>query len=209
MRRVIIVLILIMVLLWMSSVASAQTPSTSVVIISPMAGEVLQGVVMVTGSNMVDGFMSAEISFAYAEDVTGTWFRLAQSQQPVTGGTLAIWDTSVVTDGNYNLRLHVDLIDGALSEVIVQDLQVRNYTPTEVPATSTPLLILPLTNTPVLPILAPISVPSATSHPTPTALPTNPAILSPKDILRSVLYGGLIVMTLFIFLVLYLRLRRK
>jgi hypothetical protein len=169
------------------------------VIVAPRPGDVLQGVVTIAGSSDVTGFVSAEVSFAFADDPTGTWFPIAMNSQP-DSTTLATWDTTVITDGNYDLRLRITLTDGGFLEEIVGGLRVRNYTPVETPTPSafvpeaTPLPTIPSTPTP---------------FPTPTALPRNPASLAPADVSTSFLYGGLATILTFIIISLYLWLRRK
>jgi hypothetical protein len=169
----------------------------------------VQGVVTVNGTSAADGFLSAEVAFAYSGDATGTWFLVAVSGQPVTDGTLAVWDTTAITDGTYTLRLRVTLVDGSHLDALVPDLRVRNYTPTETPIPPTPSITPSPTRTPVLPTATVTPVPSATPFATPTALAENPAILPATDIYVSVLYGGLTVVLLFLFLALYMRLRQK
>src|SRR5450759_3714885 len=143
------------------------------VIESPRPGDVLQGVVTVIGSSDVNGFASAEISFSYMDDPTGTWFLLANNVQPVSKSTLATWDTTVITDGNYVLRLRVNLTDGSSQESLISELHVRNYTPVETP---TPLPVTPEATPP------PTSTATLETFPTPTALGQNPAILAPMDV---------------------------
>jgi hypothetical protein len=154
--------------------------------------------VTITGSSNVAGFASAEVSFAYANDPTGTWFLITSSGQPVAQGTLAVWDTMTITDGLYTLRLRVKLGNGSYVDAIVPDLRVRNYTQVE---TSTPTAA-PLQATPVTNATA-----TATPYPTPTFLPPNPAGLSPSSIYASLGYGALIVAALFLLFGLYTRLR--
>jgi hypothetical protein len=170
------------------------------VIESPRPGDVLQGVVAVIGSSKVNGFKSAEISFSYMDDPTGTWFLLANNVQPVSKSTLATWDTTVITDANYVLRLRVNLTDESSQEFLVSELHVRNYTPVETP---TPL--------PVTPEATPLPTSTATleTFPTPTALGQNPAILAPMDVTTSIFYGGLAAILTFIIIGIYLWLRRK
>lgn len=160
--------------------ASAQAPGSQVSIRSPQTGEALQGQVTITGTSDVAGFVSAEVSFAYANDPTDTWFLIAASSRPVRDGTLAIWDTTTITDGLYTLRLRVTLADGSYVDVTVPDLRVRNYTPVE---TDTPTLV-PLQATPISEVTI-----TATPFPTPTALPPNPAALSQSRIYASLGYG--------------------
>ena len=170
------------------------------VIDSPRPGDVLQGVVAVNGSSDISGFVSAEISFTYLDDPTGTWFLIATDTQPVSNNRLVTWDTTVITDGNYVIRLRVNLADGAGREVLVPDLRVRNYTPVE---TSTPPPVTPE----AVPI--PTSMTTMTLFPTPTALARNPATLAPMDISTSILYGGLAAILTFLIIGIYLWLRKK
>jgi hypothetical protein len=167
---------------------------------SPQQGEVLQGVVTIRGSSNGTGFLSSEIDFAYAGDTTGTWFLIATSTQPVDSDILATWDTTTITDGNYNLRLRVYLTDGSHLDATVPDLRVRNYTPVETP-TPAPTALQP---TPV-----PTTTLTPTPFPSPTALPPNPAVMTPADVSTSLAYGGLGAVLLLVLLGIYLWLRRK
>jgi hypothetical protein len=179
---------------------SAQAPGSQVSILSPQAGGVLQGQVTITGNNNITGFVSAEISFGYTHDPTDTWFLIASSSQPVTQGTLAVWDTTTITDGLYALRLRVRLGDGSYVDAIVPDLRVRNYTPVE---TNTPTAVL-LESTPV-----PNATATATPYPTPTALPPNPAALTPINVYTSFGYGVAGVLLFFLIIGVYAWARRQ
>jgi hypothetical protein len=173
----------------------------------PRPGDVIQGVMMITGSDDVAGFVSAEISFAYSGDPTGTWFLISLLDQPVSNNWLATWDTTVITDGNYDLRLRVNLADGSRREITVPSLRVRNYTPIETP---TPTPIVP---TAILATTTPTSLPTITMtpspFPTPTRMPNNPATLTPSNVYTSIIFGGLAVILAFSLIGLYLGLRRK
>jgi hypothetical protein len=170
------------------------------VVTKPRAGEVLQGTLTVTGSSNVPGFLSAEIAFAYSGDTTGTWFLIAEDSQPVADGTLATWDTTTITDGDYVLRLRVYLTDGSYIDTTVPDLRVRNYTPVETPAPA---------STAQQATQVPTSVSTTTPYPTPTLLPPNPAELTPTNVWVSIGYGGLGAFLLFGIISVYLWLRRK
>jgi hypothetical protein len=189
-------LILFLAALAVRSVAAQGQPA----IVSPQQGDVLQGVVAIRGSNNAAGFLSSEIDFAYAGDTTGTWFLIATSSQPVDSDTLATWDTTTITDGNYSLRLQVFLSDGTHLDAIIPNLRVRNYTPIETP-TPAP--------TAVLPTLTPTITLTPTPFPSPTPLPANPALLTSTDISISLGYGGLGAVIFIIVVGIYLWLRRK
>src|SRR5512143_3282507 len=95
--------------------AAAQAPAGPV-ITSPAEGEILKGLVMVNGVTDIPNFASAELDFAYDPDPTGSWFTLQTSSLPVTGGVIAIWDTTAVSDGDYILRLRVTLLDTSVQD---------------------------------------------------------------------------------------------
>src|SRR5689334_21458541 len=90
-----------------------------VAITSPVPEEWLRGQVTVTGKIDVPSFASAQLEFAYASNPTGTWFLIQAFSQPVGDSTLAVWDTTTITDGDYSLRLRVNLEDGTSQEVTV------------------------------------------------------------------------------------------
>jgi len=167
---------------------------------SPKQGEVLQGTVTIRGSSTETGFQSFEVDFAYTGDTTGTWFLISQSSQAVDLGTLATWDTTTITDGNYDLRLRIILNDGTPLDVIISDLRVRNYTPIETP-TPAPTVIKPT--------LTPTDTLTPTPFPSPTPLPVNPAVLTTLDISASLAYGGLGAVALIIIFGIYFWVRRN
>jgi hypothetical protein len=176
------------------------TAQSGPVLIFPAQGEVLQGEITIRGTSYLPGFISYELDFAYSGDLTGTWFLIKTSNQPVDENALATWDTTTITDGDYILRLRVFLADGSSQDVMVTYLRVRNYTVIETP-TPVPTSVLS-TSTPTV-TLVPMS------YPTPTILPPNPAILTQNEISLSMIYGGAGAVGLVILLGLYLAMKRK
>jgi hypothetical protein len=165
------------------------TPTAWVVLQSPSPGQALQGDVLIAGNTTMAEFAAAEIYFSYSDDPTGTWFLIDRSTMPVENGTLAHWDTTTITDGNYSLRLLIFYSDGTQDNWVIPGLRVRNYTPIETD-TSTPLppSPTPAPGTPLPPTASPTPTLPATTTPvppTPTPLPTNPAILSNMDIVKT------------------------
>jgi hypothetical protein len=185
------------------------TPTPAVVMISsPAVGEALQGSVAILGNSAVDSFSSAELSFTYADGSTRTWFLIQESAQSVSNGVLARWDTTTITDGNYDLRLLVTLTGDRQEVFTATGLRVRNYTPIE---TNTPTPVTP-TGTP-LPGDTPLpsETPTPTASPVPptaTALPANPVELSPGDIRSSLARGGMAVLGVFAVIGIYQGLKR-
>lgn len=143
-------------------------------VLSPTPGQVLQGKTLIAIRVDVPGFAFADVSFAYAEDPTGTWFQLYESNQTPAQATVVEWDTAAITDGNYTLRLSVSLLDGGQQIIFVPGLQVRNYTPVEI-ATAAP---------PTAPTAEILPSPTATAAEAATtatsADPTAPAPTSPE-----------------------------
>ncbi len=192
-------------------IAAQTTPP--IAITAPTSGAILHGLVTITGTTQVDNFASAQLDFGYASDSTGTWFTLQTFSQPVQDSTLVTWDTTTITDGDYILRLRVTLGDSTSQEATVP-IRIQNDTPivtptiTSLPPTATPEDIfgaqLP---TPFL--LAASPTPTDVPRPTPTALPTNPVSLNQNEIYSSLGRGALVIIGLFIFSGLLLRLRRS
>jgi hypothetical protein len=191
--------------------AAAQQPTAA--ILSPASGAALQGAIDVTGSTPVEGFQFFEVTFAYANDPTGTWFFLTQGDRPVTNGLLVQWDTTRISDGDYTLRLLVTLQDGSQVEAFSSGVRVRNYTPIEtptpppptetpapLPATATPAQpeaeASPPAASPTAPAPAPATLPPTRLPPTP--LPPNPAELTQAQIWLSLGQGALVVLGLFL-----------
>jgi hypothetical protein len=193
----------LLILIILSLTVAAFRPVAAqggLMIASPRPGDVLQGVVSIRGFSDVAGFVSYEVDFAYADDTTGTWFQIAASNTPVSFDILATWDTTTITDGNYVLRLRVELKDGSSLGIQVPNLRVRNYTPVETP-TPAPA---PLQATQI-----PSPSPTASPFPSPTPLRPNPVILTPVDVTKSIAYGGLGAVFFLIVLGLYLLVRRR
>jgi hypothetical protein len=177
-------------------------PAPSVYLKSPQGGEALQGSVPILGNTDVEGFQSASLFFGYQGDPTHTWFLIAQSDQPVKDGTLAQWDTTTITDGDYDLRLSVTRSDGSQEVANVEGLRVRNYSAIE---TSTPspvkLTATALPGETVVPTKTLISVTSA--PPTGTPFPPNPAQITTLDVADSMGKGALAILGLFALLGVY------
>jgi hypothetical protein len=181
------------------------------VINAPVAGQKLQGKVDIAGTTDVPNFVSAELAFAYASDLSDNWFAIQALAQPVLNSTLATWDTSFISDGDYRLRLRVTLQDGSFQDVIVTDLHVRNYTPD----TPTPVVTIAVTNTPTALSFSPptevvlTEAPTQTPRSTPTQLPPNPVSLTADEIYGSVRRGAFIIIVLFVIFGFFTRLRRS
>ena len=172
-------------------------------ITSPLPGQVLQGSLPITVDTSVEGFQSAVLYFGYADDPTRTWFLIQTSEAPLANAVMAQWDTTMITDGNYILRLVVTRQGDQPLETLVSGLRVRNYSPVE---TDTPTPVTPT------PSREPGVTPSPTATITPipltaTPLPTNPAELTDSNITGSMGTGALVVLGIFALLGFYIWVR--
>jgi hypothetical protein len=183
--------------------------STDLVITSPKSGQIVQGLVIVSGSAIVLGISSYELSFAYQDDPTGTWFTIQNSSLPVFESDLGTWDTTTLTDGDYSLRLRAFLLDGSMQETTVTDLRVRNYTAVPTPTFTATATAFAQIVPPTAQLLAPAPATVTQSHPTPTPYPPNPAGLEVASISWALGRGAILALLLILGVGLLLRLRRE
>lgn len=187
----------------------AVQETTPVAISAPAPGEVLRGQVNIIGTTNLPDFISAELDFSYASDplTPVTWFPIQTISQPVFDSPLYIWDTTIITDGDYILRLRVFTGDGSSQEVTVPVMVQNDAVPTPTPEpTSTPEEVTALVPTPFL--LAASPTPTEVPRPTPTLLPTNPVSLERDSIFLSLGRGALVILGMFALAGLILRIRR-
>lgn len=187
---------------------AGETPGVE--ISAPTSGTPLQGLVSIEGNTIAEGFQSWEITFSYAQDTTGTWFLISEGEAQITNGELAQWDTTTITDGDYNLRLTVYLQGGQREHYVVENVRVRNYSPIETITPTPTVTPTPYTVTP-RPSLTPTVTqpPSETPVPdTPTPLPTNPVTITQGNINNSLMRGAAGATAAFVLVGLYLSVKR-
>ncbi len=110
---------------------------------SPLPGNLVAGSVPIIGSALHPGFLQYQLDFAPSPNTQGVWTPIAIAQTPVVNGVLGIWNTSLIGDGLYQIRLTVVLQDGTLLSTVVGDVRVQNRIATPVP-TATPVLAAPI-----------------------------------------------------------------
>lgn len=204
---IIILVSLIMIPSWeVHPQESTNTSDQEVILKNPTPGKALQGTIMISADINVEGFISAEVSFSYTNDLRDTWFLIQEIQELAEDDMIAEWDTTIITDGEYTLRLTV-ITEQDQYISYVTGLRVRNYTPIE---TSTPTPISPQETANTLSPLRTTTETSTQVSLTPTPLPPNPAQLTTDDVTMSVGIGvALAVGTLILFgIYLFLRNRR-
>ena len=179
--------------MWKSQPQLQTSAASNASIETPVAGQAVQGSVVVSGNTGTEGFQSFEVDFSYKDDPTNTWFLIQEGTTPIQNGVLAVWDTTTITDGDYTLRLLVTLTDGAQVEVLVNDLRVRNYSPIEtVTPSPTPFYVTLAPGIPAAPSIAEHTpTPTLTPYPlTPTPLPTNPAVITSSQMVLTLGKGA-------------------
>jgi hypothetical protein len=103
---------------------SAQVPGFAE-ITSPVQGQPISGVVTIQGTAFHPAFKAYGVSFAYDPNPTDTWFPIGERvTTPVSDGRLAVWDTSGLTPGTYQLRLTVYVEEGKTIETDVGGLLI-------------------------------------------------------------------------------------
>ena len=175
--------------------AATPTPSAWIELTAPKDGDALQGLVAVTGEAKGGGLESVELSFAYPNDKTGTWFILANIDPEESVEFQIEWDTTTITDGVYDLRLKATYANGETLSKFINGVRVRNYTPIE---TKTPSP----TGTP-LPTEQDSPALETAPAPTPTSLPSNPAAVEKGDVLNSLGIGLAVITGLFALIGIY------
>lgn len=175
-------------------------------ILSPLPGEAIRGSVPIQVDTATSGFISAELSFSYENDESGTWFLIDQSLLPTEAGVMTEWDTTTITDGTYHLKLVIHLVDGSAYTTIVPSLRVRNYSPVETPTPTSSPTPAPLA-TPS-PTITPSPVPTQIP-PSPTPLPENPLQLTAGDIETNLLTGAIGGITIIALVGLYIAIRKR
>jgi len=151
--------------------AAAQV-ETAVEISSPAMNDVLTGIVRVTGTAVDPAFRFYHLEYAIDPVTSGSVWGQAQPpvSQQVRNAVLGSWDTRLVADGRYVLRLRIERTDGTSVEDAIR-VTVSNATPTSPPVPT--MTLLPGTATPG-PSPTPLIQQPPTRTPRPTLTPGGP-----------------------------------
>lgn len=182
------------------------TIAPSIFIQSPREGKALQGVELLDGRVRGDGFLQGKIAFSYSGAADPTWFFIADIFPGADGGAQTSfqveWDTTQITDGDYDLRVVAQYQDGAAIYELIPHLRIRNHTPVE---TETPMAVSEDSSAE--------PVPTMTVEPTlantPTPLPPNPAEIQSGELYQVLRFSGIAVVVLFIVGGLYWQIRNR
>jgi hypothetical protein len=141
---------------------------------APTAGSTVSGPIDVRGRALILDFQFYKVE--YGAVGSDTWVLIGPdvTRQTVENGKLATWQTTIIPDGQYRLRLHVVDPTGNYCEVIVSPIRVLNARPTSTPEPS-PTETVELTVVPpgpTLTIAASVPIEVAPVPSTPGAVPS-------------------------------------
>jgi PKD repeat protein len=132
-----------------TQVGSVSTPTSpqqvSIFILSPVPGNIVSGSQQIIGSATHSNFLQYQLEYGPDPNPSNLWYAVSGAvQSPVANGLLGIWNTSVLNDGAYQLRLRVFLRDGTNGDTVtVNNIIVRNQAPTPIPS-ATPVIERPI-----------------------------------------------------------------
>ncbi|MCB9454885.1 MAG: PKD domain-containing protein [Anaerolineaceae bacterium] len=124
--------------------ASSTPLPISIVILSPIPGNVVAGNVQVLGAAIHPQFLQYQLEYGPDPNSGNLWFPASGIvQTPVLNGLLGIWNTTTIQDSVYQLRLRVTLRDGTSLITTVNNIRIQNQAPTPIPS-NTPSIARPI-----------------------------------------------------------------
>jgi hypothetical protein len=141
---VIILIVLISFSLLQPAHAAPQWQGQDIAqITSPTEGQAIAGLVTITGSADHPEFLRWELAYGPDPNPNDAWQPFTEGNQPVLNGSIGTWNTGVVADGGYMLRLRVIRKDSNYSEAFVRGLKVSNSAPLGTPTSIPPAATFP------------------------------------------------------------------
>lgn len=181
-----------------------QEQNDQIEITYPGHGNAVQGLVQITGTANVAEFQSYRLEFSLQNAASPSWFLIHQQSSPVIDDILGEWDTSVLTDGEYMLRLSIYTQNSSVSTILVEQIRIRNYSPIETD-TPTPTSENILT-TPTPTVTATPTIPPSAS---PTPLPPNPVAINENALQKAAIAGVVIGFFGVVIIIIYAGYRQK
>lgn len=110
----------------------------SIFILSPIPGSVVAGNVQVLGAAVHPQFLQYQLEYGPDPNPGNLWYPASGVvQMPVVSGILGIWNTTVIQDSVYQLRLRVTLRDGTNLITVANSIRIQNRVPTPIPTATT------------------------------------------------------------------------
>lgn len=132
-RRTVGLVFIILLLLFGFTLPIADAQEMQVEIISPEMNAELRGMVPIIGSASVPNFQFYKVEWGVGPN-PDEWAVIGElHEQPMINGELEVWDTTVLPDGAYTLRLQAVKQDGNWEEFYVRQLTIANNQPTPTP----------------------------------------------------------------------------
>ena len=154
----------------------------------------MQGIELIEGKIRGEGFQGGKISFSYSNIQDPTWFFIADiepdTMESSQSSFVVNWDTSQITDGDYNLRVVAEYQNTATIFELIPNLRIRNHSPVE---TSTPVPVIENGS----PEISPTSTIELFLENTPTALALNPVVIKSDGLSRTLIGSGIFVVLAF------------
>nr|MBC7245445.1 hypothetical protein [Chloroflexota bacterium] len=156
---------------WVDLAAEPLAQAQPSNITSPADNSVVRGVVPIVGTAVDPQFWKYEVHYGPDPNPMNQWVLIGVVHETqVLDGLLETWDTTLVPDGKYSLRLRVVNRTGNYREIFVHGILVANAAPTDTPTpmepTSTP------SPTPTTPAATPTFIIPTSPLAQPTATPT-------------------------------------
>ena len=216
------VIFIIIASFWLAQISgTVAAPSEQggdiAVISSPTNNAVVQDTVEIIGSADHPSFQFYVVDIGPEPNTNDQWSTVGMTHEtPVINGLLETWDTTLVPDGSYTIRLRVVRLDGNYGEFFARQVVVSNTQP--IP-TDTP----PPQETPLSPTVTPTNLPATPTiaieqpvvdTPTPRPVPTSPPLADPDEdssfiptvtgfsvspLRDACLYGGALMLSIFFF----------
>ncbi|MBW6471691.1 MAG: hypothetical protein K0B14_01085 [Anaerolineaceae bacterium] len=172
---------------------------------TPVDGDYLQGSVQIIGTVTGTGLQTAEISFRYQDSQSQSWFVISQINSPVVDDILATWDTSTIADGVYQIRVLAVYENGREQEKIINNLNVRNYTPFDPIQTENPEVL----STDILQNQNVTIETTPTLRSSPTAMPPNEMVISQSQFITTAIQGGILGVLFLLVIALFIIIRSR
>ena len=98
----------------------------------------MAGNVQVLGAAVHPLFLQYQLEYGPDPNPGNLWYPASGVvQTPVISGVLGIWNTTVIQDSVYQLRLRVTLRDGTSLSTVANNIRIQNQAPTPVPTATT------------------------------------------------------------------------
>lgn len=119
-----------------SAAPMAQEPLAAIT--APTDGQTLRGNVAIIGSAAHPDFDRYELAYGPEPNPNDAWQNFSGNNQQISDAALGVWNTNVVADGLYTLRLRVIRADSNFSEAFVRGVKVGNQQPLGTPTVNVP-----------------------------------------------------------------------